>query len=88
MRFYDPFFGSFDFQGTLKGTSVSGTASMAVPLLNKDGSAQSCSSGDVGWKAAAPPAGAPQGGGAMHVTRTIHVTQSASGRVVWSTSGA
>ncbi len=64
--------------------SGSGIASMTVPLLNRSGTAQACSSGDVGWKAGAPPAGGADGTATPHAAYRVHVTQSASGRLVWS----
>jgi hypothetical protein len=84
MKFFDPFFGSFEFVGKLGATSGSGTASVAAPLMKKDGTAYACSSGDVGWKASAPPAGQADGAATMHVAYRVRITQSASGQIVWS----
>jgi hypothetical protein len=86
MKFYDPFFGSFEFEGSLDRTTGAGTASMAVALLNKDGTAKACSSGNVGWKAAAPPAGQADGAAAMHDAYIVHITQASSGQITWSTT--
>ena len=83
-RFFDPFFGSFEISGTLARTTGSGTSSMSVPLLNKNGTAKVCTSGDVGWKAAAPPAGKADGTATAHVAYRVHITQSSTGRIVWS----
>jgi len=83
-RFFDPFFGAFEISGTLGRTSGAGSTSVTFPLLNKNGTAKACSSGDVGWKAAAPPAGLVDGAATMHVAYRVHITQSPSGRIVWS----
>jgi hypothetical protein len=83
-KFFDPFFGSFEIQGKVLKDSASGTASIAVPILNKDGTAKACASGDVGWKGGAPPAGGAAGTTTSHAAYRVHVTQSSTGRIVWS----
>jgi hypothetical protein len=86
VHFYDPFFGSFNWKGTVKGSDAAGFISAAAPILNRDGSTQVCQSGDVAWKATAPPAGQADAGATRHVAYTVHITQSPSGHVTWSTT--
>jgi hypothetical protein len=84
IHLYDPFFGTFDFNGKLLRSRGGGLLGMSIPLLNKDGSAQVCSSGDIAWKAAPPPAGQAASGTSPRVKYLVRVTQSKSGHVSWT----
>ena len=83
-KFFDPFFGSFELTGKVTRTTGSGTAAAAIPLMNRNGTATVCSTGSVGWKAAAPPARQADGAATMHVAYQVRITQSPTGRIVWS----
>jgi len=83
IRFYDPFFGTFDFEGQLGHTSGTGTAEAALPGLLKNGDSQSCSSGPVAWTATSP-GGASAPSATPKVAYHIQITQSKSGHVSWT----
>ena len=80
-HFFDPFFGSFDFQGQLGRTTGTGTGSIAMPALLKKGGAQDCTSGSVTWKASSP--GGSSSSSAVKVSYHIQITRSPSGQLSW-----
>ncbi|HXY71615.1 MAG TPA: hypothetical protein VEM41_03660 [Actinomycetota bacterium] len=81
-HFFDPFFGSFDFQGQLGQTTGTGTGSISLPALVKKGGTELCSSGSVSWKASSP--GASSSPSAVDVAYHIQLTQAPSGKVSWT----
>jgi len=81
-HFFDPFFGSFDFQGQLGRTTGTGTGSIAMPALLKKGGAQDCTSGSVTWKASSP--GGSSSSSAVKVSYHIQITRSPSGQLSWT----
>jgi len=84
LNLYDPFFGSFDFRGKLLTGRGGGFGSLSIPTLNQDGTAETCSSGTVAWKAQAPAAAQGSSGSARHLNYVVRVTQSKSGHVSWT----
>jgi hypothetical protein len=82
LHLFDPFFGSFDFQGQLGRTTGSGTGSIALPALLKKGGSQDCSSGTVSWTASSP--GGSSSAAAVQVAYHIQITRSASGTLSWT----
>ena len=84
LHLYDPFFGTFDFDGKLFTGRGGGFGSVSVPTLDRDGTAEACSSGPVAWKAQPPFGGGAAAGSSRHVDYLVRVTQSKSGHVSWT----
>jgi hypothetical protein len=82
LALFDPFFGSFNFQGQLGRTSATGTGSIALPALLKKGGAQDCTSGSISWTASSP--GGSSSAAAVKVAYHIQITQSPSGQISWT----
>jgi len=84
-RFFDPFFGSFDMQGKLGPTTGTGTMRFDLPSLTRNLGLQLCTSGDISWRASAPPSAmAPAVTPRVSVAYHVHLTVSRTGQISWT----